>query len=189
MEIIDVTDKYPVTGLHWKLNVLGQGGNEFGLGEYMQCVMVMRPDKEIDVTKVDVSVIDHALKVKGVNRYYVRNSMSRSLFSLFGGFGVDDDVYDDVWRMYNRDPWGRKFPKFVDGSVEDMYINSSYANRVSYGFWVYYRDRVITSNSDIRDDTNYGVRYISEVPLLILHTSTIEGVTVACLDVVKVNQI
>ena len=40
MEIIDVTDRYPVTGLHWKLNVVGQGGNEFGLGEYMQCVMV-----------------------------------------------------------------------------------------------------------------------------------------------------
>jgi hypothetical protein len=189
MEIIDVTDRYPVTGLHWKLNVVGQEGNEFGLGEYMQCVMVMRPAKEIDVTKVDVSVIEHALKVKGVNRYYVRNSMSRSLFRLFGGFGVDDDVYDDVWRMYNRDPWGRKFPKFVDGSVEDMYINSSYEKRVSYGFWVYYRDRVITSNSDISDDTNYGVRYISEVPVLILHTTTIEGVTVACLDVVNANKI
>jgi len=115
--------------------------------------------------------------------------MSRSLFKLFGGFGVDDDVYDDVWRMYNRDPWNRRFPKFVDGSVEDMYINSSYENRVSYGFWVYYRDRVITSNSDIRDDTNYGVRYISEVPVLILHTTTIEGVTVACLDVVNANKI
>ena len=111
------------------------------------------------------------------------------LFSLFGGFAVDDDVYDDVWRMYNRDPWNRRFPKFVDGSVEDMYINSSYENRVSYGFWVYYRDRVITSNSDIRDDTNYGVRYISEVPVLILHTTTIEGVTVACLDVVNANKI
>jgi hypothetical protein len=64
MDIIDVTDRYPVTGLHWKLNVVGQEGNEFGLGEYMQCVMVKRPDKEIDVTKVDVSVIEHALKVK-----------------------------------------------------------------------------------------------------------------------------
>jgi hypothetical protein len=113
--------------------------------------------------------------------------MSRSLFKLFGGFLVDDTVYDDAWGMYNRDPWGRKFPKFVDGSVEDMYINSSYADRVSYGFWVYYRDRVISG--DISDDTNYSVRYITEVPILILHTTTIEGVTVACLDVVKVNQI
>jgi hypothetical protein len=187
MEIIDVTDRYPVTGLHWKLNVVGQGGNEFGLGEYMQCVMVMRPDKEIDVTKVDVSVIEHALKVKGVNRYYVRNSMSRLLFKLFGGFGVDDAVYDDAWGMYNRDPWNRRFPKFVDGSVEDMYINSSYEKRVSYGFWVYYRDRVI--NGDISSDITYSVRYISEVPLLILHTTTIEGVTVACLDVVNANKI
>ena len=187
MGIIDVTDRYPVTGLHWKLNVVGQEGNEFGLGEYMQCVMVNRPSKEIDVTKVDVSVIEHALKVKGVNRYYVRNSMSRSLFSLFGGFAVDDDVYDDVWRMYNRDPWNRRFPKFVDGSVEDMYINSSYENRVSYGFWVYYRDRVISG--DISSDITYSVWYISEVPLLILHTTTIEGVTVACLDVVNANKI
>ena len=182
-----MTDRYPVTGLHWKLNVVGQGGNEFGLGEYMQCVMVMRPAKEIDVTKVDGSVIEHALKVKGVNRYYVRNSMSRSLFKLFGGFLVDDVVYDDVWRMYNRDPWGRKFPKFVDGSVEDMYINHSYADRVSYGFWIYYRDRVISG--DISSDITYSVRYISEVPLLILHTTTIEGVTVACLDVVNANKI
>ena len=116
-------------------------------------------------------------------------AIERGLFRLFTGMHVEDSVFNDAWGMYNRDPWDRRFPNFVDGSVEDMYINSSYENRVSYGFWVYYRDRVITSNSDIRDDTNYGVRYISEVPVLILHTTTIEGVTVACLDVVNANKI
>ena len=37
MYIIDVTDRYPVTGLHWKLNVVGQENNEFGLGVYAVC--------------------------------------------------------------------------------------------------------------------------------------------------------
>ena len=40
-----------------------------------------------------------------------------------------------------------------------------------------------------KNDVRHNIRYIDEVPLLILHTTTIEGVVVACLDVVGVNKI
>jgi len=57
-----------------------------------------------------------------------------------------------------------------------------------YGYWVYYKDRV-TSSDYSKNDIRHNIRYIDEVPLLILHTTTIEGVVVACLDVIQTNKI
>ena len=187
----DVYNKYKVTGTNWRLegkNVWRFKGNlldsePVGLGVFMQYAMVKSGGDS-----VDSSVIDNALYFKGVERYYVRDSMSRGLFRLFSGMHIDDNVFNDAWSMYNRDPWDRRFPNFVNGTVQNGYNELSYNERLKYGYWVYYKDRVASSDYS-KEDIRHNMRYIDEVPLLVLHTTTIEGTVVACLDVVGVNKI
>lgn len=188
---VDVYNKYKVTGNNWMLegkNVWRFKGNlldsePVGLGVFMQYAMVKSGGDS-----VDSSVIDNALYFKGVERYYVRDSMSRGLFRLFSGMHIEDVVFNDAWTMYNRDPWDRRFPNFVNGTVQNGYNELSYNERLKYGFWVYYKDRVASSDYS-KEDIRHNMRYIDEVPLLVLHTTTIEGTVVACLDVVGVNKI
>ena len=189
--VVDVYSKYPVTGMNWRLegkNVWRFKGNgldseSVGLGVYMQYALVKGGGD-----KVDRIVIDNALCFNGVEKYYVRDSMSRGLFRLFTGMHVEDSVFNDAWGMYNRDPWDRRFPNFVNGTVQDGYEKLEVHDKFKYGFWVYYKDRIMSSDYS-KNDIRHNIRYRDEVPLLILHTTTIEGVVVACLDVVGVNKI
>ena len=189
--VVDVYSKYSVTGMNWRLEgkdvwrFKGNGldSESVGLGEYMHYALVKgRGDS------VDSGVIDNALYFKGVEKYYVRDSMSAGLFRLFSGIHIDDKVFEDAWGMYNRDPWDRRFPNFVNGTVQDGYEKLEVHDKFKYGYWVYYKDRV-TSSDYSKNDIRHNIRYIDEVPLLILHTTTIEGFVVACLDVVGVNKI
>ena len=188
--VVDAYTKYSVTGMNWRLegkNVWRFKGNgldseSVGLGVYMQYALVKGGGD-----KVDSIVIDNALHFKGVEKYYVRDSMSAGLFRLFTGMHVEDSVFNDAWGMYNRDPWDRRFPNFVNGTKQTGYDTLPFNEKLKYGFWVYYKDRV--TSSDYADDIKHNIRYIDEVPLLILHTTTLEGTVVACLDVVRVNKI
>jgi hypothetical protein len=190
MEIIDIMDRYKVTSTNWRLegkNVWRFKGNgldseSVGLGVYMQFALVKGGGD-----KVDRIVIDNALYFKGVEKYYVRDSMSAGLFRLFTGMHVEDSVFNDAWGMYNRDCWDRRFPNFVNGTKQTGYDTLPFNDKFKYGFWVYYKDRV--TSSDYADDIKHNIRYIDEVPLLILHTTTIEGTVVACLDVIQINKI
>ena len=187
----DVYNKYKVTGTNWRLegkNVWRFKGNGLnsepvGLGVFMQYALV-----EGGGDSVDSSVIDNALYFKGVERYYVRDVMSRGLFRLFSGMHIEDNVFHDAWRMYNRDPWDRRFPNFVNGTVQNGYNELLLNEKLKYGYWVYYKDRVASSDYS-KEDVRHNMRYIDEGPLLVLHTTTIEGTVVACLDVVGVNKI
>ena len=187
----DVYNKYKVTAKNWMLegkNVWRFKGNlldsePVGLGVFMQYAMVKSGGD-----KVDSSVINNALYFKGVERYYVRDSMSRGLFRLFSGMHIDDVVFNDAWQMYNRDPWDRRFPNFVNGTVQNGYNELPYNERLKYGYWVYYKYGVASSDYS-KDDYNHNIRYIPEVPLLVLHTTTIEGTVVACLDVINHSKI
>jgi hypothetical protein len=77
---------------------------------------------------------------------------------LFMNFSVPFSLNKNhnVWARYNVDPWNRQFPYFVDDLTSDYYN--------------VYKASII--NNDI--------------PLMILTTTSIEGVSVACLDVVGV---
>ncbi len=188
--VVDVYSKYSVTGMNWRLE--GKGvwrfkGNgldseSVGLGVYMQYALVKGGGDSVNSI-----VIDNALYFKGVERYYVRDSMSAGLFRLFTGMHVEDSVFNDAWGMYNRDCWDRRFPNFVNGTKQTGYDTLPFNEKLKYGFWVYYKDRV--TSSDYADDIRHNIRYIDEVPLLILHTTTIEGFVVACLDVIQINKI
>ena len=188
--VVDVHTKYSVTSTNWRLegkNVWRFKGNgldseSVGLGVYMQYALVKGGGD-----KVDRIVIDNALCFNGVDKYYVRDSMSRGLFRLFTGMHVEDSVFNDAWGMYNRDCWDRRFPNFVNGTKQTGYDTLPFNEKLKYGFWVYYKDRV--TSSDYADDIKHNIRYIDEVPLLILHSTTIEGFVVACLDVIQINKI
>ncbi len=188
--VVDVYNKYSVTGMNWRLegkNVWRFKGNGLDsesveLGEYMQYALVKGGGDS-----VNSSVIDSVLHFKGVDRYYVRNSMGKGLFRLFSGMHIEDKEFEDAWGMYNRDPWGRRFPNFVNGAKQTGYDTLPINDKLKYGYWVYYKDRVVSS--DYADDIKHNIRYIDEVPLLILHTTTLEGTVVACLDVVGQNKI
>ena len=189
--VVDAYTKYPVTGMNWRLegkNVWRLEGNgldseSVSLGVYMQYALVKGGGD-----KVDSIVIDNALYFNGVEKYYVRDSMSRGLFRLFTGMHVEDSVFNDAWGMYNRDPWDRRFPNFVNGTVQYGYEKLEVHDKFKYGYWVYYKDRIMSSDYS-KNDMRHNIRYRDEVPLLILHTTTIEGVVVACLDVIQINKI
>ena len=184
--VVDVYSKYPVTGMrmNWRLEGNGLDSESVSLGVYMQYALA----KDIYGRDVAQVVIDNALHFSGVEKYYVRDSMSRGLFRLFTGMHVEDSVFNDAWQMYNRDPWDRRFPNFVNGTVQDGYDKLEVHDKFKYGFWVYYKDRVVSSDYS-KNDVRHNIRYRDEVPLLILHSTTIEGFVVACLDVIQINKI
>ena len=168
---------------HGRFTGIGLDSEPVGLGVFMQYAMVKSGGD-----KVDSSVIDNALYFKGIEKYYVRDSMSRGLFKLFSGMHVEDKIFDDAWRMYNRDPWDRRFPNFVNGTIQNGYNELPLNEKLKYGYWVYYKYGVASSDYS-KDDYNHNIRYIPEVPLLVLHTTTIEGTVVACLDVINHSKI
>ena len=105
--------------------------------------------------------------------------MKRNAFMRYpGNQFMTDRVKEAIWKAYNIDPWNRQFPYFVEDTTSDYYNSSD--NKIRYGYWVVYRDKVVSSKS------KYMVSIINNiVPLMILTTTSIEGVTVACLDIVE----
>ena len=179
MSNIDVYSKYPVINSDWRLSecvddadmVKEVWGNS--LGAEMMSVCLSANDVT-DAVKSEIA------KFGGVYDYYMRRGyMKRNAFMRYpGNQFMTDRVKEAIWKAYNIDPWNRQFPYFVEDTTSDYYNSSD--NKIRYGYWVVYRDKVVSSKS------NYMVSIINNiVPLMILTTTSIEGVTVACLDIVE----
>lgn len=182
MENIEVFSKYPVTNNEWLLyssfevdiNLRRKWGSSLGT----EMMSVCWSDGGVsDVVKSDI------VKLNDVSDFYVRKIMRGQLFMNFSAsFNLNKN--HNVWDRYNVDPWNRQFPYFVDDLTSDYYNSSD--NKIRYGYWVFYKDKVVSSKrGDYRDV--YKASIINNgIPLMILTTTSIEGVSVACLDVVGV---
>ena len=183
MENVEVFSKYPATNNEWLLycsldvkdvNLKRLWGDSLGTQMMRVC---------LDDGGVSNEVKSEILKFNDVYDFYMRKIMKGQLFMNFSGsFNLNKN--HNVWARYNVDPWNRQFPYFVDDLVSDYYNSSD--NKIRYGYWAFYRDRVVSSKSgDYRDV--YKASIINNgIPLMILTTTSIEGVSVACLDVVGV---
>jgi hypothetical protein len=172
MENIEVFSKYPVTNNEWLL--CKSYGLVDNLGGKMLNICLKAGGVAYDV-KNELVKFD-------VYDYYVRNIMRGGLFMNFSAsFNLNKN--HNVWARYNVDAWNRQFPYFVDDLTSDYYNSSD--NKIRYGYWVFYKDRVVSSmSSDYRDVYKASI-INNDIPLMILTTTSIEGVSVACLDVVE----
>ena len=189
MENVEVFSKYPATNNEWLLycsldvkdvNLKRLWGSSLGC-EMMSVCLDDGGSVCLDDGGVSNEVKSEILKFNDVYDFYMRKIMKGGLFMNFSGsFNLNKN--HNVWDRYNVDPWNRQFPYFVDDLVSDYYNSSD--NKIRYGYWAFYRDRVVSSKSgDYRDV--YKASIINNgIPLMILTTTSIEGVSVACLDVV-----
>jgi len=179
MENIDVYSKYPVINNDWRLSecvddadmVREVWGNSLGAEMMNVCLSV---DDVVDQVKSEI------VKFGGVYTFYIRNKfIKRNAFMRYpGNQFMTDRVKEAIWKAYNIDPWNRQFPYFVEDTISDYYNSSD--NKIRYGYWVVYTDKVVSSKS------KYMTSIINNiVPLMILTTTSIEGVSVACLDIVE----
>jgi len=182
MENIEVFSKYPVTNNEWLLyssfevdiNLRQKWGSSLGT----EMMGVCRSDGGVsDVVKSEI------VKLNDVSDFYVRKIMRGQLFMNFSAsFNLNKN--HNIWDRYNVDPWNRQFPYFVDDLTSDYYNSSD--NKIRYGYWVFYKDKVVSSKrGDYRDVYKASI-INNSIPLMILTTTSIEGVSVACLDVVGV---
>lgn len=178
MANIEVFTKYPVINNDWELHknpddikIPELWGRSLGSDMMAHC---------LDVGNVIDAVKSEVVKFNDVYEYYMRRGyMKRNAFMRYpGNQFMTDRVKEAIWKAYNIDPWNRQFPYFVEDTTSDYYNSSD--NKIRYGYWVVYRDKVVSSSS------NYMVSIINNiVPLMILTTTSIEGVSVACLDIVE----
>ena len=179
METESVFTKYPVINNDWKLHknpddikIPELWGRSLGSDMMAHC---------LDVGDVTNEVKSEIIKFNDVYDYYMRRGyMKRNAFISYpSNQFMTDRVKKAIWKAYNIDPWNRQFPYFVEDTTSDYYNSSD--NKIRYGYWVVYRDKVVSSRS------NYMVSIINnnEPPLMVLTTTSIEGVTIACLDIVE----
>ncbi len=182
MENVEVFSKYVVTNNEWLLYSSFENDvslrRKWGSSLGTEMMSVCWSDGGVsDVVKSEI------VKLNDVSDFYVRKIMRGELFMNFSAsFNLNKN--HNVWDRYNVDPWNRQFPYFVDDLTSDYYNSSD--NKIRYGYWVFYKDKVVSSKSgDYRDV--YKASIINNgIPLMILTTTSIEGVSVACLDVVGV---
>jgi len=120
---------------------------------------------------VSIDVATDINKFRGVDSYYVRRSISCPVFFNLHSVG---GIKNDILMAYNVDPWGRQFPFFVNGITSDYYDNCGEKKR-RYGYWVFYHNRVI--------DTVLLLNNV--VSQMILTVTSLDGVSVGCLDLIE----
>jgi len=154
----DVYLRYRPTNSEWVLRHPGlfTSSNTYGGHDSMVDAMY----NHMFFWNVSVDVATDINQFKGIGSYYVRRSIRSNVFSA-------------ILMAYNVDPWGRQFPFFVNGITSDYY--DSCENKRRYGYWVFYHNRVLDN----------GLLLNNVVPQMILTTTSLDGVSVGCLDLIE----
>lgn len=182
---IEVYLKHKVISAEWELfhPLFGDLKPCMGLGEYMI--------RHMESRVIDYNVRRDIEKFNSIDRYYVRKFIKSNAFINinYSNMPLSQSIIDTVWRVYNYDPWNRQFPYWLENCESDYYKRlSKYETRVRYGYWVFYHDKVIGCNKN--DQNNYTVSIFNKLPRnvipgCILSSTSVEGVTVACLDIIE----
>ena len=183
METDNVFSKYPVINRDWKLHkgvddsgVKQLWGTSLGSDMMSHC---------LDVGGVSNEVKSEVIKFDKVYEYYVRHLMvGRAFINYPINANMTSKVRDDIFKSYNIDPWNRQFPYFIDNVDSNYYksLDGSSGVKIRYGYWAFYRDRIITGTAG-----TFKLYYLLDnvSPLMILTTTSLDGVTVGCLDMVE----
>ena len=169
----DVFSKYVVVNSKWELHknsddvkIRELWGISLGSEMMARCLGVRNVS---DIVKSEIIKFNH------VYEYYMRKVYRISDFLCYRDVGPRGR--DVIFKGYNVDPWGREFPCYIENLYSDYYKFSN--NKVKYGYWLVYKDSFITNDSMRGKKCRY-----DEPPLMVLTTTSIEGVTIACLDMV-----
>jgi len=162
----DVYLRYRPTNSEWVLRHPGLFTSSNTYGGHDSMVDTMRNH----CVGVSVDVVNDINQFKWLGSYYVRRSISSPVF--FNMRNVNG-IKNDILMRYNVDPWGRQFPCFVNRITSDYY--DSCENKRRYGYWVFYHNRVLDN----------GLLLNNVVPQMILTTTSLDGVSVGCLDLIE----
>jgi uncharacterized protein (DUF2225 family) len=173
MTMNEILEKYPQTNNEWGLHTYNFG-NSTSLGKrisWMYNELMM--NGRIDVIHNDV--IDSINKLDSVTTYFIRNVITRDNF-------VGDDVYDRL-KPYNADPWNREFLVYYGNVLHSQYAHIKNREGYQKSFVSVYYTNMVSYYSGMH------IFNESKVPLMILYSTSVNGLNIYCLDVVKVNQI
>jgi uncharacterized protein (DUF2225 family) len=173
MTMNEILEKYPQTNNEWGLHTYNFG-NSTSLGKrisWMYNELMM--NGRIDVIHNDV--IDSINKLDSVTTYFIRNVITRDNF-------VGDDVYDKL-KPYNADPWNREFLVYYGNVLHSQYAHIKNRDGYQKSFVSVYYTNMVSYYSGMH------IFNESKVPLMILYSTSVNGLNIYCLDVVKVNQI
>lgn len=169
----EILDKYPITNNDWLVHNYNFGIST-SLGKRIGWVYnELMLNGRIDTIPNDV--IDSINKLDSVTEYFGRNVITRDNF-------VGDDVYDKL-APFNVDVWNREFLVYYGNVIHPEYY--SVKNRDGW-------DKVFISvyfNNMVAKYSGMHITNESKVPLMILYSTSVNGLNINCLDVIKSNKI
>ena len=169
MTLNEILEKYPQTNNEWGLHTYNFG-NSTSLGKrisWMYNELMM--NGRIDVIPNDI--LSSINKLDSVTTYFIRNVITRDNF-------VGDDVYDKL-APFNADVWNREFLVYYGNVIHPEYY--SVKNRDGW-------DKVFISvyyNNLFQKYSGMHITNESKVPLMILYSTSVNGLNIYCLDMVK----
>lgn len=122
-------------------------------------------------------ILSELRRYDNIKNYYYRNVITRKIFDNSSKVNVSNIG------VYNRDPWNRLFPLYVTGDTSSYYLDMMVSGNVSrYGFSIFYDHSIIHSGNGVN---NYIMLNNLIAPRAILHYTSLDGITIGCLDIIN----
>ena len=169
MKLNEILEKYPQTNNEWGLHTYNFG-NSTSLGKrisWMYNELMM--NGRIDVIHNDI--LSSINELDSVTEYFIRNVITRDNF-------VGDDVYDRL-KPYNADPWNREFLVYYGNVLHSQYAHIKNREGYQKSFVSVYYTNMVSYYSGMH------IFNESKVPLMILYSTSVNGLNIYCLDVIK----
>jgi len=97
---------------------------------------------------------------------------------ILSSINVGDDVYDRL-KPYNADPWNREFLVYYGNVIHPEYYSVKNRDGWQKVFISVYFNNMVAKYSGMH------ITNESKVPLMILYSTSVNGLNIYCLDVIK----